>query len=82
MIDNTACFSPSRFLGMEKSRAEKILSCMHSPFSFEKIETPWDEKKEANNGEWRVIRQETVNGTLLLTASLFDVLPEGGERIE
>lgn len=62
-------------LGMEVFRAEKLLSEAEIKYSLIKATTQWDDEE---NGVFRIIKQEMVEGELLLTISLFGVLREDG----
>ncbi len=64
-------------LGMEKNRAADLLEEAKIDFSFVEMRLPW-----AESGVFRVIKQEMVNGSLLLTISLFDILDESGAEDE
>ncbi|MGI5898805.1 MAG: hypothetical protein ACOX8S_02655 [Christensenellales bacterium] len=56
-------------LGMEKGRVSSVLEQAGIDFSFFEMQAPG-----IKSGVLRVVKQEMVNGSLLLTISLFDVL--------
>jgi hypothetical protein len=70
-------------LGMEKDRAARLLEEAGLTFSFSELQPPRRMAQPPGaKGAFRVIKQEMVNGALLLTISLFDMLDESGGEDE